>query len=790
MPKKLFLTLSLLTLFYKSISQIYCLPEVVVWDTMAVQKKGDTLTYRVDKLLAKSDKSLEDLLIRIPGIAIMQDGSIMYNDKRINHFYIEGLDLLSGKYALATRHVNPADLCEIEILEYHQPIKVLKDYLPSENAAINIKLKKEKLAHPIGYAQGEIGVKDNSLEHNEELYLMNLSKQRQWLFLLGENDHWYVDKGQLSVDVSDAVESKETLITPFEKALFGIPDIPAKRYLDRKSRVSQINQLKKTKNNYELRLIASVANLNDEFQQNRLGEYLSSSGIQYMNVHAQTRLKSRECGVQFQIEKNEDNHYLKHESRLSLIDDKDDYQIRNASEIANNNVLQALEADRLSYVGTTKLLKRRGANSVFQIDSKMSFGNNPTKLLFSTEEQEMNQFFKSSLFAFDVSTTTYFKVFNINNVGVVTNMKVDVASLRSYMFESNHTRGSENLCHYNRLEMSLVPFTQYQKDRLKVRFEIPFEMNITNAKNRSVDLKLHKKPVLLGLRALASYKLSPLITLSSEILQKKEKGSATDIATNPILASFSEVKILGCGEFSDTEKLAGNCQFLYRNVLSGLSFSVVVSARNSKVSQMNSSSFQRGIYTISNVVKSNKQKQKQLRSDIFKNFFDLEWTVRLLTIVSNQSGDYLHNNNLYDLSSSNISASLWSEKFFFNRTISLRNSCSYIRRTNEYLNDNFRSEQESVSISMINRLFWTIYKGWDISIGHDSQWTSQNNYHPNHYADASIRWKGHHHEISINANNIMNDDVWLVSSYSNLNHYQYEYVLRPLEFIATYRYNF
>lgn len=790
MPKKFFLTLSLVTLFYTSNSQIYCLPEVVVWDTMAVQKKGDTLTYRVDKLLSKSDNTLEDLLIRIPGISIMQDGSIMYNDKKINHFYIEGLDLLSGKYALATRHVNPADLCEIEILECHQPIKVLKDYLPSENAAINIKLKREKLAHPIGYAQGEIGVEDNSLEHNEELYMMNLTKQRQWLFLLGENNHWYVDKGQLSVDVSDAIESNETLITPFENALFGIPDIPAKRYLDRKSRVSQINHLKKNKKNYELRVIASIADLNDEFQQNRLGEYLSSSGIQYVNVHAQTRLKSRDCGFQFQIVKNEDNQYLKHESRLSLIDGKDDYQIRNVSEVANKNVIQALEADRLSYLGTTKLLTRRGAKSVFQIDSKLSFGNNPATLLLSSEEQEMNQYFKSSLFTFDVSTTTYIKILNINNIGVVTNMNVDVASLRSYMFESNQTRESDNLCHYNRLEMSLVPFTQYQKDRLKVRFEIPFEMNITDAENRSVELKLHNRPVLLGLRALASSKLSPLITLISEISQKKEKGSATDIATSPILASFSDVKVLGCGELSDTEELAGKCQFVYRNVLSGLSFSFVASARILRLSQMNSSSFQRGIYTISNEAQSNMQKQKQLRGDIFKNFFDLEWTVRLLTILSNQSGDYLHNNNLYDLSSSNISASLWSEKFFVNRTISLRNSYSYIRRTNEYRDDNLRSEHESVSMSMINRLFWTIYKGWDISIGLESQWISQNNYHPNHYADASIRWKENHHEISLNANNIMNDEVWMVSSYSNLNHYQYKYVLRPLEFIATYRYNF
>ena len=59
-----------------------------------VRKLGDTISYNVDQLKAKSDRYIEDVIRRIPGISINASGQIKYQGEDINHFYIEGVDML------------------------------------------------------------------------------------------------------------------------------------------------------------------------------------------------------------------------------------------------------------------------------------------------------------------------------------------------------------------------------------------------------------------------------------------------------------------------------------------------------------------------------------------------------------------------------------------------------------------------------------------------------------------------------------------------------------------------
>ena len=120
-----------------------------------LRQRGDTLTHNLASFLGKGDVTLEDGLKRLPGVDVAQSGAISYMGKPISQFNIEGLDLLGGKYNLATRNI-PADyVTNVEIVRNHHSRRVERD-VPSNEVSMNIKLSKKAKFKPFG--QEEIGV--------------------------------------------------------------------------------------------------------------------------------------------------------------------------------------------------------------------------------------------------------------------------------------------------------------------------------------------------------------------------------------------------------------------------------------------------------------------------------------------------------------------------------------------------------------------------------------------------------------------------------------------------------
>ena len=74
-----------------------------------------------------TDKSIGDVLKKLPGIQVLSTGQILYQNKAISKFYIEGLDMLRGKYGIATHNIDVSKVATVQVLENHQPIKALRD---------------------------------------------------------------------------------------------------------------------------------------------------------------------------------------------------------------------------------------------------------------------------------------------------------------------------------------------------------------------------------------------------------------------------------------------------------------------------------------------------------------------------------------------------------------------------------------------------------------------------------------------------------------------------------------
>lgn len=115
--------------------------------------KGDTIAYSVLGLREKQDRTIEDVIGRIPGIRVDVSGQIMYNGKPINKFYVDGKDMAGDSYAMVSKNLSADKVDTVEVLQHHQPVKALQGKQFSEAAALNLVLKDGVKFHWTGTAE-------------------------------------------------------------------------------------------------------------------------------------------------------------------------------------------------------------------------------------------------------------------------------------------------------------------------------------------------------------------------------------------------------------------------------------------------------------------------------------------------------------------------------------------------------------------------------------------------------------------------------------------------------------
>lgn len=153
------------------------LKEVVV-TAKKIKQSGDTISYSAATYKGKNDKTLEDLLRKMPGIEVKSDGQITYNGQWINEFYIEGLDMLGGNYGVATRYIDANDIGSVQVLQNHQDVKLLQGVKSGNAPAMNIKLKQNALGIWSSTLQAAIGTQPN-LSWDASASLMNFRRKAQ-----------------------------------------------------------------------------------------------------------------------------------------------------------------------------------------------------------------------------------------------------------------------------------------------------------------------------------------------------------------------------------------------------------------------------------------------------------------------------------------------------------------------------------------------------------------------------------------------------------------------------------
>ena len=219
------------TLTFKMQSEATEIKEVQL-KTKMITARGDTIAYDLKAFDSKNDRTLADVMRKIPGIEVNKDGTILYQGNAINKFYVNGKDLMEGGYGTINNSLPKDAVQKVEVLENHQPVKILQDKVPSDQAAINIKLKNSVTMT----GRGEVGTGfGDPWLWNVKLTPMFFGQKSQWVVNYKTNNmgEQVENEGNI-LAFGNRFEGRRTNTTQndwlnVENA--STPNLPVKRYL-------------------------------------------------------------------------------------------------------------------------------------------------------------------------------------------------------------------------------------------------------------------------------------------------------------------------------------------------------------------------------------------------------------------------------------------------------------------------------------------------------------------------------------------------------------------------------
>ncbi|MEL6538009.1 MAG: hypothetical protein AAFQ98_21505, partial [Bacteroidota bacterium] len=278
-----------------------------------VTQKGDTLSFDVAAFQGKQDRMIADVLRNIPGLEVDLSGRITYQGQPIQKYYIDGLDLLEGRYNLANNNLAADVVSEVQILENHQPIQVLDSLVPSDRASINI-----KLANPVTLTgEARVGAGWAPFLWDVNLTPIVFSPNQQALFSYQTNNTGDDVRQQVAPLTLDALR-EQRYIGNSGSYWLRMPevkpsDLPAQRWLNNQVHLGSANILRRIGKHWEVK--ANLTYLQDEQYQEGDGETLFLTGQDSVRLFES---KSNTLGYKAVrggviLEKNIPKQYLRNE---------------------------------------------------------------------------------------------------------------------------------------------------------------------------------------------------------------------------------------------------------------------------------------------------------------------------------------------------------------------------------------------------------------------------------------------------------------------------------------------
>lgn len=231
------------TISIKIRDRIILLKEVII-SPKEYEIKGDTIIFRASAFLDGSERVVEDLLKKIPGMEVDRAGNVLINGTEVEKIMIEGDDFFEKGYKLVSKNMPVKPIDKVEVLKNYSHNHLLKGFEDSDKVALNLTLKDGAKNQWFGTA-GITGSLFPFNHYDLNLNLMSFGKKNKH-YISGDINNIGV---QHSGDIEKVYRTNESTIgdrianPTYLKRPYSLPFLDDSAYKMNKSETGSVNSI-------------------------------------------------------------------------------------------------------------------------------------------------------------------------------------------------------------------------------------------------------------------------------------------------------------------------------------------------------------------------------------------------------------------------------------------------------------------------------------------------------------------------------------------------------------------
>lgn len=751
----------------------------------AILARGDTVRYLVSNFSERQDKNLADVLKKMPGIEVLEGGQIKYQGQTINKFYIEGRDMLGGRYGVATNTINPDDVGSVEVMENHQPIKALEDISFSQNPAINIRLKEEAKSRWVGTATFGAGYMDAkpAFLWDGQATAMRFKKERQAL-ITGKSTNTGKPAGAISSnhiidDNGSPLGGEYTL----NSALSITPSAPYQLHRNRTHRgpshMISANNLWGLGENIDLSTKVNYTQRTDLSRSRSKMIYFLNDGDRVIESSEESEARDQYLSIEANLLINKPKFYLS--NKLSGTLDWNNMDLMTKGTYSNH---QTLRGERQGIENRLNFFVRKGGRG-FSLNSFVKWQRRPNILSVRMPEESMAQRVSVQLLFTNTSTSLSYiigRVVMSANVGIATmhrSFESELAGLAPPLTPI------DNLVKANYYQLYATPKLSYIHKGFKGEIEVPVAWVPYRFESRELT-KLSRYPLAprlrLELEASTRLKLSATVRYRSEILDDQ------DWYDGYILRNYRTLT-MGIKELGNRKSGTLSINANYRNALESLFASASATYNRFCSSHLNSRGFFEYYMILRPIAMNSAGDRWAMNARVSKGFMWLRSVLTFNVLYSRGNQELLLQSELtpyrYDnlMMSGQISMrpASWASLLY---EVSYNQNGQAVKSEGLERRNNYAQKLD---------LVFTPSKLWRIELTGNHYYNEITKETKKHYllVDASLVYSDPSGwELSLIGRNLFNNRTYGYTSLSTLSSYTSEYQIRPFELLLSFYFRY
>lgn len=757
------------------------LKEVVV-KVPSVRMRNDTVSYRLASFAGKDDITLRDALGKVPGINVAETGAISYNGKTISDFYVEGLDMLGGKYNIVTGSLPADNVSTVEVLNNHQDVKIDRKIF-SDKVALNIRLKTQAKLRPTGSYEAKAGAGQKFLYQISGAGMLFKNKFQSLISLKSGNIEEFSHKdftslysgfggGQLSDNADRILGIPGASSPPLNRRRWGSP-------LDMSA---SVNFITKTSQDATLRANAGYSHMRYSYGYTGMRSYFT--GGEAMNVEQIIASKERAHNpfLSMLYKVNSDKLYLVEEfsGNASFADHTvpvtiDGNRISQRRDLGNYDIRNCLNA------GWKRGRIRWNASSTVEF---MATPHGKTSVTRSGEENSVaEQIAKTHSFMTSEQFSGAYD-FGRSRISVPVNFTLRHDRVHTELAGFGTIEGATNSLTGTTMNLSIAPSYYFSTpyNRFVLNLAVPIEMKYIDARNSGSKSVYDKK---IHWQTRPSFCLNYAVSASSAIKAgasfSETVGDLLDFLVAPIMKDYMSVSYR-TGTLSRQDKFSSSLRYDFKLPLSMWFANAEANYSLTHNNLLSRQNIENGIIISSDYLSPHSSDAVSISAGVSK-FIEAIKTKISLNASWNWSRNRIEQNG--------IPVNYYGEAVSFSPSLSsspvswfeLAYGASVSETTSRYLggSQSFSMQNHDISLKLFPLEGFTTKATAEIS-RHE---VSESNFKTIALFDVGLTYSHRKLRFGIEVRNIFDCRSYSYTVFSALDRFTYDYTLRGREFIFT-----